>query len=168
MSITFHTWNENFVILSYRTMIKELKVEICIGDNKLITLFFNKKNSFPSIFLMSHFVLLIWQLLTRAVQGSFKPERRNSQDVPHWPPSSPHVRESRFRTPGNFWLVPASRTILLVESGIVGFGIRNTCQSIHKPTNDWNLVPGIRNSRRGIQNPILSCIPLHGVIHPLP
>ena len=28
--------------------------------------------------------------------------------------------------------------ILLVESGILGFGIRNTAQGIRNPTNDWN------------------------------
>ena len=35
----------------------------------------------------------------------------------------PHVRECRFR--------PDSPKFLLVESGILGFGIRD-------PTNDWN------------------------------
>ena len=32
---------------------------------------------------------------------------------------------------------------------------------------DWNPVPGIRNPRRGIQNPRLSWIPLHGAIYSL-
>ena len=62
---------------------------------------------------------------------------------------------------------------LLVESGILGFGMRNTAQRIRNPTKDWNPiqgstrknwneVPGIRNPpRRGIQNPRLSRIPLH-------
>ena len=59
---------------------------------------------------------------------------------------------------------------LLVESGILGFGIRNTAQGIRNPTKDWNpiqgsprkdwnQVPGIRNPWRGIQNPRLSWIP---------
>ena len=59
---------------------------------------------------------------------------------------------------------------LLVESGILGFGIRNTAQGIRNPTKDWNpiqgssrkdwnQVPGIRNPRCGIQNPRLSWIP---------
>ena len=30
---------------------------------------------------------------------------------------------------------------------------------------DWNPVPGIRNPQRGIQNPRLSRIPLHGAKH---
>ena len=52
-----------------------------------------------------------------------------------------------------------------MESGILGFGIRNTVQGIRNPTSDWNPeyklhsqrfqnpVPEIRNPRRGIQNP---------------
>ena len=42
---------------------------------------------------------------------------------------SPHVRESKFRNPGN---------VLLVESGIrEGFtpGIRNTAQGVRNPTS---------------------------------
>ena len=61
-----------------------------------------------------------------------------------------------------------------MESGILGFGIRNTAQGIRNPTNDWNQnpssndkygnpVPGIRNPQRGFQNPRLPWIPLHGV-----
>ena len=46
--------------------------------------------------------------------------------------------------------------ILLVESGILGFGFRN-------PTNYWNPVLGIWNPWYGIQNQRLSWIPLHGV-----
>ena len=49
----------------------------------------------------------------------------------------------------------------------------NTTQGVRNPTNDWeiqnsssidkdwNPVPGIRNPRRGIQNPGRSWIPLH-------
>ena len=33
---------------------------------------------------------------------------------------------------------PESWKILLVESGILGFGIWNTAQGIRNPTNDWN------------------------------
>ena len=53
----------------------------------------------------------------------------------------------------------------LVESGLQGLGIRNLA-------NDWNpkskfhrqgmQFPGIGNPGRGIQNPTLSWIPLHG------
>ena len=59
---------------------------------------------------------------------------------------------------------------LLVESGILGFGMRNTAQRIRNPTKDWNpiqgstrknwnQVPGIRNPRLGIQTPRLFWIP---------
>ena len=71
---------------------------------------------------------------------------------------------------------PESQKILLMESGILSFGIRNTDQGIWNPNNDrnpefygftekyWNPVPGIRNPQRGIQNPRLCwIIPLHGV-----
>ena len=61
---------------------------------------------------------------------------------------------------------------LFVESGILSFGMRNKAQRIRNATKDWNPiqrstrkkwneVPGIRNPRRGIQNPRLSWIPLH-------
>ena len=77
---------------------------------------------------------------------------------------SHHVRESGFRK------------FLLLKSGILGFGIRNTAQGIRNPTNNWNpesgiqvpmttiwnLVTGTRNPRRGIQNPRLSQILLQG------
>ena len=53
---------------------------------------------------------------------------------------------------------------LLVESGVLGFGIRNTAQGIWNPANfgirnpisidkDWNPVTGIWDPRYGIQNP---------------
>ena len=32
-----------------------------------------------------------------------------------------------------------SRKVLLVESGILDFGFRNTAQGIRNPTKDWNL-----------------------------
>ena len=71
--------------------------------------------------------------------------------------------------------ISESGKILLVESGILGFGIRYTANGIRNPSNDCNLdqnpsytdkkntVPGNRNSRGGIQNPSLSRISLHGV-----
>ena len=73
----------------------------------------------------------------------------------------PHVRKS-----GKY---------LLTESGTMGFGIRSTAHRIRNLTSDWNPestfhckdwnpVPGIRNPRRGIQNPKLSGIPLYGAI----
>ena len=60
-----------------------------------------------------------------------------------------------------------------VKLRILGSRVRNTAQGIRNSTNDWNskskfhlknpnLVPEIRNPRRGIQNPKLSWIPLHG------
>ena len=57
-----------------------------------------------------------------------------------------------------------------------GRGCRNTAQGMWNPTKDWNpeskfhykenwnQVPGIRNPRRGIQNPRLSWIALHVAI----
>ena len=53
---------------------------------------------------------------------------------------SPHVRKSGFQNPGKFL---ARNTepgkILLVVSGILGFGIRYKAQGIRNPTRDWNL-----------------------------
>ena len=34
--------------------------------------------------------------------------------------------------------IPESRIFLLVESGILGFGIRNLALRIRNPTKDWN------------------------------
>ena len=88
--------------------------------------------------------------------------------------SRQHVRESGFRNPINFcFWNPESGKILLVESGILDSGIRNTAQVIRNPIIDWNSktkshwqgmnpVPGIRNPWRGIQNPRMSWIPLQG------
>ena len=48
-----------------------------------------------------------------------------------------------------------------MESGIpLAIGIQNS----RSTGKDWNLVPEIRNPRRGIQNPKLSRIPLYGAI----
>ena len=63
--------------------------------------------------------------------------------------------------------IPESGKFSLVESGVLGFGIRDTGQGIRNPTNDWNPepssideglnpVPGIRNTRREILNPRMS------------
>ena len=49
---------------------------------------------------------------------------------------SPQVREFGFRNPVIFFIGKVeSGTILLVESGILGFGIRKTAQGIANPTN---------------------------------
>ena len=54
--------------------------------------------------------------------------------------------------------VRESGKCLLVESGIpLWIGIQN----LSSTDKQWNPVPGIQNSRRGIQNPILSWILLH-------
>ena len=77
---------------------------------------------------------------------------------------------------GNFCLRnPESGNILLVESGInpglwdpqyswkkTGILLRIGIQNTSFTVIDWNPVPGIRNPKRGIQNPRLSLIPLHG------
>ena len=46
---------------------------------------------------------------------------------------------------------------LLVESGILGFGMRNTAQRIRNPTKDWNPIQGSTrknwNQASGIRNP---------------
>ena len=53
--------------------------------------------------------------------------------------------------------ITESKKYVLVESGILGFEIRNPAQGIRNP------VTGIRNPQGGIQNPRLSLITLHGV-----
>ena len=43
----------------------------------------------------------------------------------------PYVRESGFR-------IPESMNLSLLDSGIMGFGIRNQSPGILDPANDWN------------------------------
>ena len=77
----------------------------------------------------------------------------------------------RIRNPENFACgIRNPETFLLVEYGIVGFGIQNSAQGIRTPLNDWNTypesrfhwyrirnpVPAIRNPQREIQNARLS------------
>ena len=51
----------------------------------------------------------------------------------------PHVRESGSCNPRNVSLWnPEYKKIFLVESGILGFGFRNTVQGIRYPTKNWN------------------------------
>ena len=62
---------------------------------------------------------------------------------------------------------PESVELLLVNSGILGFGIPNAAQGIQNPSftdKDWNPVPGILNPCQGIQNPRLSWITSHRAI----
>ena len=82
---------------------------------------------------------------------------------------SPYLRKYGFRNPKNFWSWnPQAGKIWIMESGILGFGIRNTARGIQNPANDWNAeyyriqVPltkiwnpgtGIGNPGRGIRNP---------------
>ena len=103
--------------------------------------------------------------------------------------ASPSVRESRFRNPGNLrlWNLE-SGNILLMESGIPGFGIRNTAQGIWNPTNDWNSeskfywqIPesGTWNPESTVRNPesktVLDslpwgnmCLPMENLTSPFP
>ena len=50
---------------------------------------------------------------------------------------SPLVVKSGFRNARNFYVWNSeSEIFLLVGSGILGFGIRNTAQGVRNPTND--------------------------------
>ena len=66
--------------------------------------------------------------------------------------NSPHVKESGFRNPENFFIWnPESWKFLLVESGILGLGIRNTGVGIRNPTNNSNPESKFHWKRSGIQ-----------------
>ena len=65
---------------------------------------------------------------------------------------------------------PESGKILLMESGILGFGVQVKeseipltigIQNLRSADKYWNSVPGIRNPQDGIQNPRLSWIPFN-------
>ena len=78
-------------------------------------------------------------------------------------PDECHIASQNYkgiRTPG-------VEKLLLVESEILGFGIRNTTQKIRNPTTHWIPEstfhgPKIRNPQRVIQDVTLSWIPLYG------
>ena len=65
---------------------------------------------------------------------------------------SSHERESGFKTPAIFceWN-PDSGKILLVESGILSLGIRNTAQGIRNLSNDWDPEYKFHWQKLGIQ-----------------
>ena len=67
---------------------------------------------------------------------------------------SPHLRKYGFRNPKNFWSWnPQSEKIWIKESGILGFGIRNTARGIQNPANDWNAEYRIQVPLTKIWNP---------------
>ena len=124
-------------------------------------------------------------LWNSGIQENFACGIRNPGKVCSWNPESGKrlpsesgIREifaCGIRNPGKFCLWnPKSGKFYLVESGILGFGIRITAQGIWNPTNDWNpesksnwhrLESSTWNPEfygRGIQNPRLSWIHLHG------
>ena len=54
---------------------------------------------------------------------------------------SPHVGESGFQNLGNFCFYESGlREKFVLESGILGFRIRNTAQGIRNPTDDCHLL----------------------------
>ena len=71
----------------------------------------------------------MWRKLRRRV-GENKQKRDSTEDISVMERISKRNHKGiRILEPGKF---------LLVESGILGFGIRNTAQGIRNPTNDWN------------------------------
>ena len=58
--------------------------------------------------------------------------------------------------------IPKSGKFLLVESGILGFGIRNSAQGIRNPSNDSNPESSTWNPESTAWNPELSWISAHG------
>ena len=82
--------------------------------------------------------------------------------------SSCNFRDQTQTESGFCIWIPESEKILLVESRILGFGIRNTAQGIQNSTTDYNPepklhwipVPRIQYPGRGIQNLRLSLLSL--------
>ena len=86
----------------------------------------------------------------------------SSQKVSH----SHNVRESGFRNQWNFclWNPEISEIVLLVDSGILGHGIRNTAQGIRNPTDDWYPESKFHWQRRGkryLESRIQNCLGYH-------
>ena len=62
----------------------------------------------------------------------------------HFQVRKTYIHAIRFAKYSGFWNPrtlyfwnPESGNVLLVESGILGFGIRNPAQGLLNPTNDW-------------------------------
>ena len=72
---------------------------------------------------------------------------------------SPYVRKSECRNPGISFLacwIPESGKIVLVESGILSFGIQNTAQGIRNPTRRNQLTVRYCQKEREMSNPEFS------------
>ena len=73
------------------------------------------------------------------------------EKFPSFTSSSPHVGECGFRNPRNFcWWNPESGK-LLVESGILGFGIRNPSKDLYPESKVPLTKTGIQYLESGIQ-----------------
>ena len=71
-------------------------------------------------------------------------------------------KDSGIPESGKFLLVEFGvPEVFLVESEILGFGIRNIFQGNRNPSSIYE-ESGVQNPRHGFQNPRLSWIPLHG------
>ena len=88
---------------------------------------------------------------------------------------SPHLRKSGFRNPRTFCLWnPESRKFLFVESGILGFGKRNTAQGIRNPlmiviagihsttsTDKESGIQYLESGIHGVESRIPDCLGFH-------
>ena len=81
--------------------------------------------------------------------------------VPSFTSSSPHVRECGFRNPRNFcWWNPESGK-LLVESGILGFGIQNPSKDLNPESKVPLTITGIQYLEsliHGVESIIQDCL----------
>ena len=105
-------------------------------------------------------MLVVWAAANMQLQKYLSPSKVQSSIFAN---GLPHVRESEFWNPGNFFLHSLESWSL--ESGIQlkKSGISLTT-GLHNPGStdeDWSPVPWIWNPQYGIHNPRLSWIALH-------
>ena len=75
---------------------------------------------------------LYWKCIQWIIQNTKRTLSRRKKTLSRF--MYPHLRKSGFRNPRKFCLWnPESRKFLFVESGILGFGKRNTAQGIRNP-----------------------------------
>ena len=85
------------------------------------------------------FVSTRGHVISPICQWSTKKEWVQDKDASASARNSPRVRDSEFRDPASLCLYnPEFRKVLLVESGILGFGIQKTAQGIRNLSNHWN------------------------------
>ena len=132
-----------------------------VKAGSLLLIFFLKQ--YPKILnetVLAAVVLVVWAAANMQLQKYLSPSKVQSSIFAN---GFPHVRESEFWNPGNFFLRSLESWSLESEIQLKKSGISLTT-GLHNPGStdeDWSPVVWIWNPQYGIHNPRLSWIALH-------